>query len=577
VLRRAARLVPLVLAAVPPVLVAAAVIRHGLRVPFWDGWAFVPTLLDARDGTLTFADLWMQANEHRIVLPRLLLLALASLNRWDLRWELAAGLVLALAILGVLCVLVWRSTAGLAPPATPGLILAASMSTFSLMQYDNWLWGWQVLMFMEALGSVLVAWAVARWGAGWRAVAVGFLAATGAVLSFGLGITLYAVLPLGLLLAGRCRPGGGRRALGPALVAAAGGGLVLVLYRIGFHYPPHHPPAMYALTHPLETGSYALAYAGAGLALWSPAAAMTAGGSGIALFAWAALRCWRGSMARRRAALPWIMLGVDALAAAAVTAVGRAGFGVTQALAPRYVTASTLFWPSVAVLLALALADVLGSASRRRRALIVALATLGAALAAGSYAASWSAARLDIQAVHRPRIEATECVLRWDRAPARCLERLFPEPEVLRQRAAQLDAHRLGPFVHLPEWKLSSYAIAGAPGVAGHVEEARVTQGPAGAADIAVAGWASPSIAGHRVREVLVVADGRIMGRAAVGRKRPDVVEATGRPDMLRSGWGLRFAAFKLPPGPATLEAHALLDGRARLIPLTGSVAVDVP
>src|SRR5690606_31545168 len=48
--------------------------RYGSNVPSWDGWDMVPTLTGHQPVTLDW--LWSQHNEHRVPVPRLLLLGL---------------------------------------------------------------------------------------------------------------------------------------------------------------------------------------------------------------------------------------------------------------------------------------------------------------------------------------------------------------------------------------------------------------------------------------------------------------------------------------------------------------------
>lgn len=57
--------------------------KYAGHVPFWDDWNLVP----ARTGNqrLTAAWLWEPINEHRIPLPKLLLIALYKLTYYDFR------------------------------------------------------------------------------------------------------------------------------------------------------------------------------------------------------------------------------------------------------------------------------------------------------------------------------------------------------------------------------------------------------------------------------------------------------------------------------------------------------------
>jgi hypothetical protein len=107
-------LLPLVLATIPPALIAATVARYGVNILFWDEFALVPLVSETFEGRFRLQLLWAQHNEHRPLLPRLIMVGLARLSDWDIRYELAANIVVALALLAVLIVLIRQTVHPLA-------------------------------------------------------------------------------------------------------------------------------------------------------------------------------------------------------------------------------------------------------------------------------------------------------------------------------------------------------------------------------------------------------------------------------------------------------------------------------
>ena len=62
---------------------AALTARYGRNVPIWDDWDLVPTATGHQPVTAQW--LWSQHNEHRVPIPRLLLLAMLRLSGIDFR------------------------------------------------------------------------------------------------------------------------------------------------------------------------------------------------------------------------------------------------------------------------------------------------------------------------------------------------------------------------------------------------------------------------------------------------------------------------------------------------------------
>ena len=218
----------------------ALVATYGSNVPSWDDWDIVPTATGHQPVTLEW--LWSQHNEHRVPVPRLLLLAMLRLLPMDFRTgmyfnalvasSLALGMMLAMRRL--------RGRSSYLDAFFPILLLNWS-------QAPNFLWCWQVQFYASlALAGTLIILMTRSGGppkgatAAAAAVCVVLLPLCGAN---GLGL----VPPLAVWLAyvgvvhwRSGAPGGRREAL--ILVGAAIMALFLVgLYFAGYNSVPYHP------------------------------------------------------------------------------------------------------------------------------------------------------------------------------------------------------------------------------------------------------------------------------------------------------------------------------------------------
>ncbi|HVS16534.1 MAG TPA: hypothetical protein VMV46_21675 [Thermoanaerobaculia bacterium] len=377
------RVVGLAAVALPPLLIAALLGAWGVDLPYWDEWNLVELLDRSETGRLRLADLTAPANEHRIVVPRLVLLGLARLTGWNVRVELLASVaVMLLALLA--CDRLVRRLA-LRPGARWTVLALGSAILFSPSQAGNWAWGYQLVVFTCCATSL---WTVVlltgrRLGPGLLAAAV----AAGWIATFSFAAGL-AVWPVGVLALLRRSPPPWRLFVGWCAAAA----LAVLAFLWG--HPGPGEVASGASAAPVGLTPYALALlgapavpAGAGFA-----AALLAAIAGLLVWA---LALWRAAReappADEAAATPpatdataaprlsgALVLLLLAAAVALLVAWGRAGRA--DATSERYLTLGNLFWLSV-LLAGAAAIDSLPRARMRRASAVAATLVALVALA----------------------------------------------------------------------------------------------------------------------------------------------------------------------------------------------------
>lgn len=424
------------------------ILRYGVDVPYWDQWDVAPFFERLARGSLTAADLFAQQNEYRQFFPNLLFVVLGRLTGWNVRVEMLACLLLAcVAALNV------RSLAARTSDGAAGgglLFLLASLFVFSPLQYENWLFGVQVVYFVP--GACLTAGLIAAYSEriGTRAsVAACACLAAVATFSSANGVVCWLVLPLGVLAARREARGAAARRWLPLWVACLA--LCLGIYLYGYSTPGAHPAPSLAAARPLDALVYFLALLGGPLALGPRplVVAVSAGACACAAYAFACAYLLRhrsdGALVRRAGA--WAALGAYTLVTAAMVTAGRLGFGVAQSLSSRYTTFTLYLLVALVYLLPL----VAAHAARRGGRLAgqeLLLRRLGAAVAVllvlAHVAAFVLVVRHGAEPTRRARLRAKACLLFVEAAPnERCLaEGLYPDVSRLRERAAALD--RLG-------------------------------------------------------------------------------------------------------------------------------------
>ena len=417
----------------PALVVVAVILRYGVNVPYAEEWDFVLFFSSLERGTLRWIDLWAPHNEHRVPIPKLVMLLLAPLTRWNLRAEMLLSATLAFLSLLMLLALARPALEEARPWGRVWATFTMSLLVFSLAQVGNWLWGWQLTWFITVFSAILsvtlATWSLER-ERPWPYVLATALAAFVCQWSLASGTVIWPMSALVLAF----HPQRGRL-LGFWLAAALGSTL---FYAMDYTRPPGSPSLGVALAEPVLFVRYIGFYlagpfgrnAGIGLAV----AAIFVGFAGIV-----ARRHWR----RPALFVPWLAIGGFALANAMLTGLGRLGMGVHQAQTTRYVTISLLLAAAVVPLGVVAFsAAPAGRWSPLRRPVGV----VGAAVLTVWVIATDVRRLDDIRDFNRMMTTGRDCVFEIEKAPDSCLMNIHPNPATVRLRAPELAGLKLSMF-----------------------------------------------------------------------------------------------------------------------------------
>jgi hypothetical protein len=318
--------------AVPVLVTLISVMRLGVNVPFWDEWTMVPLLQKLRDGSLSFNDLWAQHNEHRPLFPRAIDLGLASATSWDIRAELYFNFAVATGGFLAIAAALRRSL------DRAGFMVAtvvAAFIYFSLVQWENWLWGWQLGWFLSGAAVAAALWALSsiadrswRWG-------LALAGAGGVVASYSLGNGVLIWLAGAVVLVLKRKP---------LRVWIALAVLTIGSYFYHYHSAPGEPSQTIFLHRPVQFVEYLLIFLGR---MFAPSSGlgMLVGAALLVSFAACLVHVVRhrdDDVLLDRAAF-WAGLGVFGLASAVLTVIARQGLGKEAAMFSRYSTVAALF------------------------------------------------------------------------------------------------------------------------------------------------------------------------------------------------------------------------------------------
>jgi len=339
-----------VCACLPPAFILLSILRYGVNLPFWDQWGLLAPLFGLQaEGRLTWESLLAQANESRILFPRLISLGLGRVTGWNQYAELVAIFALACGIFLSLAYLI-RHVTGRRSLRTAWLVLLASLLVFSPVHYENWLWGIQICTYLT-LCALAVAFAVAYSP---LPLLVRVLLCSGLAtvmtFSFSNGLLGWIVLPVVLLAPGKdVRPG---KLLAGGLLWAAAAALALGYFFHDYQVPQADLARSYARSHPAHILLFMVSFLGAPLSLQSLALSAVAGSVLLAVWAAGGLLALHPRLPPefRRTLLLCAGMGGYAVASSLMAALGRAyyvAFGITPSLASRYCVHAVFLMVSV--------------------------------------------------------------------------------------------------------------------------------------------------------------------------------------------------------------------------------------
>ena len=493
-----------------------AVLGHS-KLPFWDEWMQID--FAANEGAPHTLDwLWRQFNQHRVVIPKLFLLA-------DLRWFRATQTSLIVSNLCLqfvhLSVLAWsmRVLGGWRGALWRTAIALMAFCLFNPSQWPNFVGGFTGLCNMlpplfasVSVAGLLLYWRESRQGSGasrWIYLALCVSAAACATFSLSNGNLVWPLLVIAAL-ALRVR-----LAAIATIVAVAVAGICAFFYNYTVYLTANSvssPGEVVALL------KYIAVYFGSS---WVTANARTAECLGIAGALAFLFLLWRLPAWFRTAPAICVQFGVlllFVLATGIVTAPGRVVFGLDQAFSGRYQSFALLFWGSMGLL---------------------ALGRSAALRPAGKYFLFAQAALLAIMLFAATKAEALLAKVRWQgfnlNLAAAALETGAPDdaqlawadshPDYPRSLTPFLRDHQLSVFTDPEPYLLgvpltAKFRVAPPEDCAGEVESATALVNP-WPRSLRISGWAWDVRDRAAPSAILITSDGVIAGLGVSGDARP--------------------------------------------------------
>lgn len=564
----------LLLGLAPIILMAYQVKSNWVGLPYWDEWDTPGQQFESWcKGTLTIGELFGQHNESRKFFPRLLYFALAFAGGWDVRKEMTV-LFLEVCFLGLLLWHLLRQTAGSTLIATLTAWVVMVFLCFAPTQFENFLWGVQLEPFFVGVAVVAVAIVNLSGLSFARKTVINIVLAFIATYTFANGMLLW---PLALPIQHSLDPTPHRSRIlwmSIYLLVAIG---AIGCYFIGYSHPAHHTTFASSLQHSADVVHYLILWMGSYLAS-EKINPFLAGIFVFGLLTGLALLILISALRNNhwRTFYPWVLIGAYALLSGVITAFGRVGLGVQQALESRYRVFSLFAYLSlVGSGFAIYCTHVRTCGHRKK---IFFLITTACTIALTGLCWTWSypACLVRLHLYRQYQLDRMTA-LQWLRVipDNPDLASLFPGVDRLRERALRLEEH------HLLRLPLISGQLAGQvyqPPPKGGESSGWIDACVGSNGVLSISGWAW-LFRRNRPADIVVIGCKNVAGQfkpisvLRTGSRREDVQEYFHLPKM-EFGFSRFISSANFPPGDLAIEGWAVDLKNQTAWPLSSSVTL---
>lgn len=339
------------LVCIPILYLIYMVTRYTVDILSFDEWYMVPLFEKMYSNSLTLIDLHSQFQEHRIIFPKVIFLILGRLTSWNLKYEVVFSVILSMGSFSTILYLLKKEQKYFRKYSVYLILPSLSFIIFSLNQFE-WLWGFQMCIFLAAvsvvIGFTLLSISPPSWKSILSAIIFGFIA----TYSFASGLFFWPIALIQIYTHQKTPKKLKSRLLILWTLVSI---FVFLSYFYGYSKPSYNPPISITLAfhQPIQYIKYFLILMGSPLDIVHKNWAILFGMLGLTTYAYLLIKLFKTKLLYSRLILFTIASGFYVITNSLITAAARLGFASQPAA--RYVTITELFWVSIIILLYLSL------------------------------------------------------------------------------------------------------------------------------------------------------------------------------------------------------------------------------
>ncbi|CBN56453.1 MULTISPECIES: hypothetical protein [Kamptonema] len=571
----------LIIYLIPLALLMGFVASFSVNFPVHDQWRLVSLFDKVAVGNATFEDFWALHSNHRIVFPKIIITILAFISNWNINYEICLSICFSIVTFAAM----YKLSSSQAKNRGDSLFHLANLLTclwvFSLVQHENWLWGFQLAWFLVNLCVTIAIFILSFESKLLPNFRLSIAAICCGIASFSLAqglLSWLAVIPSVVAVGGSIAQI--RKRLSIWILLFVG---TCTLYLIDYH-PKRQLSIISLLEKPLVTVNYFFNLLGSPI-VRLPVISGLVGLIIFLLFVFFVFHFIKNFITanydRDRDAAPWLSLGLFSVLSAIFITVGRARFGANHAIeSSRYTT--------VSIFLLIAIIQLWLLFNKENHIVKVRLSQLIYKVFAGiliciiflnsQQAIAQSQAALSYRQGSKTCLELInylESSIFFDNSPDSCLWVMTEKTQLVREGAKIID--KIG-FRKLAK----DVVFTNNPNkIYGYIDNPPTTEKPLiikKSGTLRVAGWAILPDKLEQPKIALFSYNNQksLFASAYVNLDSNDVAKALNSNRYKQARWGITLSANYLPIGETTINAWVYNPDGKEFVKLNGSAKIIV-
>lgn len=408
----------------PSIFTLYSIHKYGVNVLFMDEWEMVPLVEKHIDGTITFTDLFAQHNEHMPLFPRIVMLGIIELTKFNSVDEMYFSWILSVLAFALIIKMYMYGKYSNFSISSLLLFLPVSSLFFTPRQYENILWGWEIEWYMVVLGVIVSVYFLNKADK----VDYNFLIAliSGIVASFStMNGLLVWVLGVVIIIA--------KNENKKILLITWGviGSCIYLLYFWNWVHPSYHPKIGFDI-------SYFLANIGSPL-VWDITDSINAGA--LLLVIYIITLSLLVVYNKTKENIVWISFVLFSLLTSIMLTFGRSGFGVEQAISSRYTTCTLLGIIGIYIILSKTLVT-----EHKQYPFQYISAIIAIVLIVGANSINYTKGIEIEENWYKDRVIMADELLNYKNTSNDNLNKLYPSADIVKSYGKILEEHRLNAF-----------------------------------------------------------------------------------------------------------------------------------